>query len=146
MSDTPPPVKFDLITLNIGNTHTTATGWSAIGEHGEVFEWKSDFKSMHSVAKHAAAASEILIASVVRQCTSKLLNDLNTLGRKALIFRTDIVPDLDIVPHPPERVGDDRIAGALGALAIDAVCSWIVVDAGTAVTVNAVSPSENDRA
>jgi pantothenate kinase type III len=134
-----------VITINIGNTHTSATDWSVGGEPGEMVEWNSDFKAMQSVAKHAVNAPNIVIASVVKQCTSKLVNDLSVLGRKALLFRSDIVPPIEIVPQPPENVGDDRLAAALGALAFDAACSWIVVDAGTAVTVNAITPSPEGK-
>src|SRR5947208_9858341 len=111
MSAEPAP-KPELITINIGNTHTTAMGWSRSGEAGETTEWGSDFRSMQSVARHAIAAPEILIGSVVKQCASKLMNDLGILGRKALLFRKEVVPDLEIVPIPPERVGDDRLAAA----------------------------------
>ncbi|HLX62113.1 MAG TPA: type III pantothenate kinase [Planctomycetota bacterium] len=141
---TPPPPP-DLITINIGNTHTSATGWSFDGEPGETLEWQSDFKSMQLVAKHAVAAQEIVIGSVVKQCTSKLLNDLSVLGRKALCFRTDLPPRIEIVPLPAERVGDDRLAAALGALDLDDEVPWIVVDAGTAVTCNAVTPARGER-
>jgi pantothenate kinase type III len=45
------------------------------------------------------------------------------------------------VPDPPSRVGKDRLAAALGALRLCADCAWVVVDSGTAITVNAVLPS-----
>jgi type III pantothenate kinase len=135
----PPP---DLVTINIGNTHTSATAWTLANEIPETVEWQSDFRSMAAVAKYAAPATQILIASVVKQCTSKLFNDLATLNRKPLFFRIDIAPKLQIVPILAERVGDDRIAAALGALDIDATTPWVVVDAGTAVTCNAINPGQ----
>lgn len=134
----PPP---DLVTINIGNTHTSATAWTFAHEIPETVEWKTDFRSMAAVAKYAAQSKQVVIGSVVKQCTSKLFNDLAALGCKPLFFRIDVVPKLDIVPIPSERVGDDRIAAALGALDLDATTPWIVVDAGTAVTFNAITPA-----
>lgn len=130
----------DLVTVNIGNTHTTATSWRLPGEASETLELQSDFKSMLSIAKFACAATEIMVASVVKQCARKLLNDLLTLERQPNFLRIDIVPQIEIVPQPEELVGDDRVAVALGALSLDGNCPWIVVDAGTAVTCNAVTP------
>jgi len=135
----------DLVTVNIGNTHTTATAWTFENDTPETMEWQSDFKSMAAVASFAATASNIVIASVVKQCTSKLFNDLGALGKKPLFFRIDIKPDLEIVPSPEERVGDDRIAAALGALDLDNESPWIVIDAGTAVTCNVVRPGKPAR-
>ncbi len=129
------------MTVNVGNTHTSATAWHLDGEGPETVEWQSDFRSMQAVAHHAAAARAIVIGSVVKQCTSKLFNDLALLGYKPLFFRIDIPPKIEIAPIPAERVGDDRIAAALGALALDDTCPWIVVDAGTALTCNAVTPA-----
>jgi len=137
----PPP---DLVTINIGNTHTSATAWTFANELPETKEWPSDFRSMATVAKYASAAKHVVIGSVVKQCTSKLFNDLSTLGCKPQFFRIDIAPKIEIVPNPPERVGDDRIAAALGVLDIDETSPWVVIDAGTAVTCNAIRPALGD--
>ncbi len=141
MSDaTHPPV--DLVTINIGNTHTSATAWTFANDLAETIEWPSNFRSMTAVATFAAIAPKIVVASVVKQCSNKLINDLATLGMKPQFFRIDIVPKIEVLPVPAERVGDDRIAAALGALDLDDACPWIVIDAGTAVTCNAVIPAK----
>ena len=134
-----------LVSINIGNTNTTAVTWSSAGHAGALEKWPSDFRSLSTVAKRASEATEVLIASVVKQCTSKLTNDLLALGQQARIFRGDIPAPLEIAAQPAERVGDDRVAACLGALQLDAASPWVVVDAGTAVTVNAVRPAEGGR-
>jgi hypothetical protein len=54
---------------------------------------------------------------------------------------------LRVMPSPSWRVGKDRLCAALGALALDPHQSpaedtaWVVVDSGTALTVNVVLPS-----
>lgn len=54
---------------------------------------------------------------------------------------------LRVKPSPSWRVGKDRLCAALGALALDPHQSpaedtaWVVVDSGTALTVNVVLPS-----
>lgn len=45
-----------------------------------------------------------------------------------------------MVPQPPGKVGKDRLAGALGALALDSNYAWVFVDLGTAITINTVFP------
>ncbi len=55
---------------------------------------------------------------------------------------------LRVKPSPSWRVGKDRLCAALGALALDYLhqpptedTAWVVVDSGTALTVNVVVPS-----
>jgi pantothenate kinase type III len=57
---------------------------------------------------------------------------------------------LRVQPSPPWRVGKDRLCAALGALSLashreasdeDDDTAWVVVDSGTALTVNSVLPS-----
>ena len=139
MSAEPVPAA-DVVTINIGNSHTTAMSWRLPSGAPETLELQSNFKSMLSIAKFACSATEIIVASVVKQYARKLLNDLLTLGRQPIFFRIDLEPQIEIVPQPAELVGDDRLAAALGALSLDGSRPWIVVDAGTAVTCNAVIP------
>jgi type III pantothenate kinase len=135
----------DVVTISIGNTHATAKGWNAAGLSNESTRFTSDFRSMTALADYALTAPEIVLASVVKQCSNKLLADLAAVKRGARIFRQDVPTPLDIVPQPAEKVGDDRLAAVLGALAHDPHSAWIVIDAGTAVTCNAVVPAENGK-
>jgi type III pantothenate kinase len=61
-------------------------------------------------------------------------------GLRVSRFRLDAPCPLRIVPSPPGRVGDDRLAAALGALCLG-LHPWIVVDAGSALTINVVRPT-----
>lgn len=133
-----------LMTVSVGNTHTTAVPWGADGNAGAVEKFASDFRSMQKVAERATKAKEVLLASVVKSCTSKLMNDLLALGKPLLIFRKDIPAPIRVGPQPAERVGDDRVAACMGAVTLDPASPWVVVDAGTAVTVNAVRPGSGD--
>jgi pantothenate kinase type III len=83
----------------------------------------------------------VVLAGVVPAYRNELASLLLELGHETLIFRKDLKPEIEIVPRPAERVGDDRIAGALGALALDPRKPWVIVDAGTAMTINAVTPA-----
>ncbi len=138
--NTEPAPSADVVTINIGNSHTTAMLWSLPNVVSETLELQSDFKSMLSIAQFACAATEIVVASVVKQCARKLLNDLMALERQPIFLRIDLQPQIEIIPQPAELVGDDRLAAALGALSLDGTTPWIVVDAGTAVTCNVVIP------
>ena len=81
----------------------------------------------------------VILAGVVPVTVKRLEKALRTRFR-VYRFRRDFPCPLEIVPRPARAVGDDRLAAALGALALDAGVPWVVLDAGTALTVNAVRP------
>ena len=135
------PAALDVITISIGNTHASAKGWDRNGRSNETARFSSDFRSMLALASFALNAPDIVLASVVKQCSAKLINDLGAMQRKVLRFRSEIPAPIEIVPQPEDKVGDDRVAACLGALVHDPKSAWIVIDAGTAVTCNAVLPS-----
>ncbi|MCY3020226.1 MAG: type III pantothenate kinase, partial [Planctomycetota bacterium] len=138
-----------VFTLNVGNTRTTLAAWRA-GRVAARLEWATGHKPprrlAHVLAANAAGQAPVVLASVVPAYSTALRAVLRELGRKVLVFRKDLTPRIEIVPRPPQRVGDDRIASALGALALDGTRPWVVVDAGTALTVNAVRPRSGTRA
>jgi pantothenate kinase type III len=127
-------------TLNIGNSHISAVKW---GEDGKPVEVMPALPSTaRQIKALASLRGDVLVAGVVPRFKRQVLGLLNTKKKqRAFIFRTDVVPEIEIVPDPPEKVGDDRIAAALGALALDATVPWIVADLGTAMTCNAVTPA-----
>lgn len=137
-----------MFTLHVGNTHTTLAGWRA-GKTVRRLAWKTGTGPSRSVARMLQAAvargAPVVLAGVVPEQKRRLAAFLRKRGGEVLVFRKDLKPRIAIVPRAPECVGDDRIAGALGALALDSTCPWVVVDAGTAVTINAVTPGRAGR-
>ncbi|MCW8131139.1 MAG: type III pantothenate kinase [Planctomycetota bacterium] len=82
------------------------------------------------------------IGSVVPDAVEPLYRWLGERGAGDLQRFGEAIPTrLKIVPEPAERVGEDRLAAALGALSLDERRPWVVVDCGTALTVNAVRPA-----
>jgi pantothenate kinase type III len=143
----PKSKRFPVFTLNVGNTHTKLIGW---GENlaPDWLAWKTDGKRPNLAAFFAANATTeaaVVLAGVVPSYKEALAREFLKFDREILIFRRDLKPRIDIIPSPPEKVGDDRIAGALGALAIDPKRPWVTVDVGTAMTVNAVRPGINSK-
>ena len=144
---TQPPALF---TVHIGNTHVNSVCWSAAGQvlvcGGD---GKADARGIKALAAALLSAggknTPIVIAGVVPRLKTSLVKLLKKRGGKVLVFRRDFVPEIEIVPEPPEKAGDDRVAAALGALALDASVPWIVVDAGTALTCNAVTPARGGK-
>jgi pantothenate kinase type III len=149
---------FELCTLNIGNTCSSLMGWRPAKKSRScgtdipvclLAKWKTGCRSpskVLTVARACAAAgTPVLLASVVPDYAKELTALLRNLGCDVVRFRKDIKPSIGIVPQPARRVGDDRIAGALGALALDSRRPWVVVDAGTAMTINAVLPARKGR-
>jgi len=128
-------------TIAIGNSHCSLALWK---ENGSVDETRQ-LEISPSARLPLRRGETVLICSVVPRKTAKLLSVLKKKGAKAFVFRKDILPDIDIIPEPPERVGSDRIAGALGALSLDASVPWVIADIGTAVTCNAVTPARGSK-
>jgi pantothenate kinase type III len=131
-------------TISIGNSHVSMFQWD---DEGQPFSICPNMP--RQIAQLAASLArgkvEVLIAGVVPRLKKQLHKLLKQKRCRVATFRTDIVPEIEIVPDPPEKVGDDRIASALGALTLDATVPWIVADLGTAVTCNAVTPAVGSK-
>lgn len=134
-----------LCTLAIGNTHLSVARWSDGAQHN-VASFSADRKGLQrAVAAAARHSRSVVVAGVVPRLKSQAVALLKKKRCDVSVFRKDILPEIEIVPEPSERVGDDRIAAALGALAIDARTPWVVVDVGTALTCNAVMPARGAK-
>ncbi|MGD0092399.1 MAG: type III pantothenate kinase [Planctomycetota bacterium] len=140
--------RFGVFTLNIGNTNTTVIGSRfQVPPYGLV--WKTGAALPLELAtvlnEELAKGAPVVLAGVVPQYKEELAATLRKLGHEVLIFRQDLEPEIEIVPQPAERVGDDRIADAMGALAQGPGNPWVIVDVGTAMTINAVTPRHRGR-
>lgn len=89
-----------------------------------------------------------LLCGVVPERVAALERSLKRAhpSRSCLRFRHDLSCALEVIPRPKASVGDDRLAAALGAWSLDPGRPWIVIDSGTALTVNAVRPVKAGRA
>jgi len=128
-----------VFTLNIGNTHAKLVAWSK-GAIEARFEWSTSEKNPKLGKWFGNSDAPVLIAGVVPAYKERLAAHVQKSGRRVLIFRRDVKPFLKIAPSPAAKVGDDRIAGALGALFIKADRPWVTIDVGTAMTINAIRP------
>lgn len=142
-----------IITIDAGNTHVS------IAQHGfgaapraRIFSKPLDVVKIRR-AFAPASARACVISSVVPNDT-KMIASLWRAAVPAPIYQfpADFPRVLTIRPRPASRVGADRIANAVGALSIlnstlrrgkiknnKNATHAIVVDAGTAVTVDVVS-------
>lgn len=141
--------RFEVFTLNVGNTHTKLMGW-CFSKYCEPkwLSWKTGARIPNIeafISSTGKPAAPIILAGVIPSYKNLLKARLKRGGRRVLVFRRDIKPRIKIIPKPPARVGDDRIAAALGALHFDAEIPWVVIDIGTAITINAVRPGKNGR-
>lgn len=143
-----------LITYAVGNSTTRTVLWS---DGGEVLvsqdkptkEIRKELKGKASDQTDAAALSQafpVAISGTVMDVVQALEDRYRSLENlEVLRFRQNLACPLTIEPTPAESVGDDRLASCLGALAIDPDVPWIVLDAGTALTINVVRPSDGDE-
>lgn len=137
--------KYPLLTICIGNTHTSMAQWR---------DWRFETWKTGAVFPRQAEAIlnqglrgdvKILIAGVVPKERPRVCNWLKKWNASPHLYRRDFSAGIQIIPKPAEKVGDDRLLGALGALSIEPSRPWVVVDTGTAMTVNAVRPGNRSR-
>jgi len=127
-----------LVTLAVGNTRTRAYRWNARGQSRLLWALATE-RVTRAALKKLARLAPVALTGVVPAALLRLRRDLHRSGARVLVFRENLACALRIAPRPPERVGSDRLAAALGALSL-AKTPWVVIDAGTALTVNAVRP------
>ena len=131
-------------TVNVGNTHASIVRWRANGTSDGNFVWKTHAEVPGFVLRFlgpaVSAGAPLVLAGVVPVYVAKLSRHFARQGWRVLRFRREVPAPLRIMPRPEKKVGDDRVAGALGALALFPTQPCVVVDFGTAVTINAVTP------
>jgi pantothenate kinase type III len=133
-------------TLNVGNTHCRLTGWSSRAQIVGQWVWPtSDDPVLHLKRSCIELRKPVILSAVVPRVRERIIVILRKAAYEVHVFRRDLKPRLKIVPKPTARVGDDRIASTLGALALDSTRPWVIIDVGTAVTVNAVTPSRHGK-
>ena len=136
----------------VGNTRTAVVRWSPAGKAIERGDWATRCGG-HALARRILAAvgedgATVVLAGVVPSVVDTLECRLSTLLQtpsSLFRFRKNLSCPLRIRPRPSGRVGDDRLAGALGALALSPAAPWVVIDAGTALTVNSVRPASGRK-
>ncbi|MBI3832575.1 MAG: type III pantothenate kinase [Planctomycetes bacterium] len=136
-----------VMTLSVGNTFASAIVWSANGVKLWPARWPCREAALASPER--MRSGDVVLAGVVPSILAKQAAALrrNNPGRYRLLrFRKNLPCPIDIAPRPERNVGDDRVAAAIGALALDPRRPWIVIDSGTALTVNAVRPDRGKRA
>jgi len=84
-----------------------------------------------------------ICSSVVPQINSTIKLSISQIfGIETLFLQTDIFSKLKIQYNPPSGVGADRIAAAAGAVSLMPGQNLIVIDMGTATTIDAVLHGE----
>lgn len=129
------------LAIEIGNS-SFAVGWGKSDiEEERSFSTGKESKEpfLELLTEHVKDVSAVGLASVnpsfERRLTSWLRQETNHRIRR---FRRDIPCTLDIDVEEPEAVGDDRLLNAEFALRTFGATT-IVIDAGTAVTVDVVT-------
>jgi type III pantothenate kinase len=135
--------QFAVFTLIVGNTHSKLLAWRDEGEPLGI-QWRTGAALPAKLRTLLSADAPLVIGGVVPAYLRAISEKLKRFCR-VLRFRKDIPAPIQIVPRPASAVGDDRIAAALGALALNPQAAWVIIDAGTAITINAVSPAAHGR-
>ena len=143
-----------LLAIDVGNTQTVIGMYGPDGEGDLVHHWRVATVSERTPADHALLVAQLLdldgrradeevtgiaVSSVVPQATSALREMCNRwYDVPTVIVEPGTRTGMPILYENPREVGADRIADAVGAHDLYG-CPCIVVDFGTATTVDAVS-------
>lgn len=130
----------DLVVLDVGNT-AVKVGLFA-GAELVARAWfghrSPDSLALARDFVARASATALVAAAAVRPERVKDLLDACAAGRRCLVAPTDFAPTVRNDAEPPASVGLDRLFNA--AAVADTAGPTVVVDAGTAVTVDRVEP------
>jgi type III pantothenate kinase len=143
--DTPSP---PLLLVDIGNTsihwapHDGEWGasrrlWTrALDTFGAEFD--GEIRVERSRRRPAGWPEIAVICSVVPDASARVTAELERRGMSVLLLGTNLQSPLPVRYYDPQQLGQDRLANAAGAFEI-ARRAVVVVDVGTAITVDAVS-------
>ena len=125
-----------LLAVEVGNT---AVKWLLGSGEGETFG-RVTRERLDELEREIQPlkAERAVLGSVSPTTTDAVLEILERSAGEVFRYRREIPAGLEVGVREPENVGDDRLASALGAF-VRARGACVVVDAGTAVTVDAVS-------
>jgi len=128
----------DLLALTLGNTSVAAAGAAADGALRDVR--REPLKRLEALLgpRLEAAEGPVIVCSVSPPALARLRRTTEAAGRDPpLVAGEDFPIPIQTGVDEPDRVGTDRLLAALAAYR-RAGGACIVVDAGTAVTVDAV--------
>lgn len=135
--------------IDVGNTHTVfglhdGSDWRAVWRvttrgTGTEDELAGTLKTLCNLEHVPFAAEGVIVGSVVPAVNDTLTRLARKwLGQEARFLRTGEEVGLPVEYQPPTAVGADRIANALGALAL-VPPPVVVVDFGTATTFDVIN-------
>jgi type III pantothenate kinase len=128
-----------MLTVDLGNSRLKARLWERAAEREPICRarWDGALEELEQFERWLAGASvrRAALASVASAAVTARVEQ--ALARAAEHVWSAPAPELENACRAPERVGADRLYAAAGALAL-ARRSWIVVDAGTALPVDAL--------
>jgi len=125
------------LVLDIGNTHTKA-GWFELGHLTEIQRFEAFTKELW-VCLLEKNPVEMVLVSTVRKTDRDVFKSSKFAVKKLLFLDHNIPLPLKIVYSTPETLGHDRIAAAVGAKCIYPGYPLLIMDMGTAITIDFVS-------
>ena len=137
-----------LLAIDVGNTHCVfgvwhESRWAAVWRHRTDGQTTEDqlgawLRTMFTMAELPWAVDAVMVACVVPPMVEPLtLLARRWLGVEAAFLRDGAAVGLTVTYQPPTSVGADRLANALGALALFQP-PLVVVDFGTGTNFDAV--------
>lgn len=128
------------LTIDQGNTATKAAVWSDDKIVAETVCHNLSAAEIDRLAESSGNFFEASIFSTVRDADPEIVNAIRRVSKR-FIELTDSTPlPIKIEYNTPRTLGHDRIAAAAGAYALHPGKWLLVVDCGTAITYDVVSP------
>ncbi len=135
------PVKPKILTLDLGNTALTGGLWED-GRLVKNWSGSSSVRNLEKQLREISSGQQIgtaILASVVPRRNARFLTACRRWGIDCRLLTSRTDTGLKILYSQPEQVGADRIANAVGAYRRYGGPA-IVVDFGTAITFDVISP------
>jgi type III pantothenate kinase len=125
------------LVIDIGNTQTKA-GWFESGQLAECQRFDTIIGSQWTGILQKHAVDRVLVSSVNRT-DPEFFKSAGVALNKLLLLDHHVPLPLKIMYATPDTLGHDRIAAAAGALCLYPGYPLLVMDLGTAITIDFVS-------
>lgn len=125
------------LVVDIGNTHTKLAWF----DHGEIIESLRIVRqdSVNFIDILGLRHAEMAIVSSVGKINTRLTRDLKKKFKKLIFLDHNTQLPLRIKYKTPETLGRDRIAGCAGAICRFPGTDALVIDMGTAITIDFIN-------
>lgn len=129
------------LTIDEGNSSTKIAVWHDDTLVDEMSGDRSNAAAFDAFLQQHSPVDTAIFCSVCRRDANTVRSRLAPLARKVIVLDASTPMPISLGYRTPHTLGPDRIAAAAGAAAIAPRKTILVVDMGTAITYDVVTPA-----